>query len=92
MDWTKFIYGDCSEEIPDDAPKPLGKQVVLIHYFDANLMHNVLTGKAVTGCLHIANKTPIIWYLKKQATVETATFGAEFIAGQMCIKKYSSAQ
>ena len=87
MDWTKSIYGKCNEEIPDDAPKPLGKQVVLAHYFDANLMHDVLTGKAVTGCVHFANKTPIMWYSKKQATVETATYGAEFIAGRTCIEQ-----
>ena len=48
MDWTKSIYGDCDEEIPDNAPKLLGKQIVLVHFFDANLMHDVLTGKAVT--------------------------------------------
>ena len=87
MDWTKSIYGDCDEEIPDDAPKPLGKQVVLVHYFDANLMHDVLTGKAVTGCVHFANKTPIMWYSKKQATVKTATYGAEFIAGRTCMEQ-----
>ena len=87
FDWSKSIYGDHMEDIPVDAPKPLGKQVTLIHYFNANLMHDVLSGKAVTGCIHLANKTPIMWYSKKQATSETATYGAEFISGRTCIEQ-----
>ena len=46
------------EDIPKDAPPPLGKQIVLTHYFDANLMHEVFSGKAVTGVVHFYNKTP----------------------------------
>ena len=85
--WSTSVYGDVSENIPEDAPKPRGKQVTLVHYFDANLMHDVLSGKAVTGCVHFANKTPIMWYSKKQATSETATYGSEFIAGRTCIEQ-----
>ena len=67
-------------------PGPLGKKVSLIHWFGANLMHDVLSGKAVTGCIHFANKTPMMWYSKKQSTTETATYGAEFCAGRTCVE------
>jgi len=50
------------------APKPLGRHVTLMHYVDANLYHNMLTRRSVTGILHLFNKTPIDWYSKKQAT------------------------
>ena len=33
-----------------------------------------------TAVLHFINTTPINWYLKGQATVETATYGSEFVA------------
>ena len=46
---------------------------------------DMITGRSVTGILHLANKTPIDWYSKKQATVETATYGSEFIAACICI-------
>ena len=80
--WDKSVYGTPSEELPKDAPTPLGKHVQLTHYVDANLMHNVLTGKSLTGILHFANQTPIDWYSKKQSTVETATFGSEIVAAR----------
>jgi hypothetical protein len=43
------------------------------------------TGKCVTALLHLLNQTPIDWYSKKQSTVETATFGSEFVAARMAI-------
>jgi hypothetical protein len=35
--------------------------------------------------LHFLNQTPMDWYSKKQATVETATFGSEFISARTTI-------
>ena len=52
-------------------------------YVDANLHHDQVTGKAVTACLHIVNATPSRWYTKRQATVETATYGSEFVAARI---------
>ena len=49
-------------------------------YVDAILHHDQVTGQAVTACLHVANATPSHWHTKRQATVETATFGSEFLA------------
>ena len=77
-DWTRSVYGELTEVLPTDTPPPLGKYVTMTHYVDANLMHDVVTGRSVTGILHLANKTPIDWYSKKQSTVETATYGSEF--------------
>jgi hypothetical protein len=50
-------------------------------------MHDVTTGKSVTGILHLINKTPLDWYSKKQATVETATYGSEFVAARICVEQ-----
>ncbi len=67
--------------------EPLGHEVVFTHYFDANLFHDLLTGRSVTGILHLVNQTPIDWFSKKQSTVETATYGSEFIAGRTCVEQ-----
>jgi hypothetical protein len=79
------VYGNISDILPTNAPSPLGKYVTLTHYFDDNLYHDMLMGRSVTGLLHHLNKTPIDWYSKKQATVETATYGSEFISARTCV-------
>ena len=68
-------------------PKPLGKRVITSHYKDANLYHDFISGKAVTGILHFFNKTPIDWWTKLQATVETATFGSEYVSARTCVEQ-----
>jgi len=52
-------------------------------YKDANLYHDWTTGRAVTGVLHFLNGTPVDWYSKQQNTVETATYGSEFVAARI---------
>ena len=61
-------------------PEPLDRAVVTTTTMDANLNHCLATGKSSTGCLHFVNKTAADWYSKKQATVKTGTYGAEFVA------------
>ncbi len=86
-DWEKSIYGNVHEDIPTDAPIPLGKYVLLTHYLDANLYHDMLTGRSVSGILHFMNQTPLDWYSKKQGSVETATYGSEFMASRTCVEQ-----
>ena len=84
-DWTRTIYSGACEQIPHDIPKPLGKHVQTTHYVDANLHHDLATGKAVTAALHFLNQTPIDAYTKRQSTVETATYGSEFVAARTAV-------
>ena len=62
--WMQSVYGDVSELIADDIPMLLGNLVITITYKDANLFHDFVTGRAVTGILHLVNQTPIDWFLK----------------------------
>ena len=41
--------------------------------------------KAVTAALHFLNQTPIDAYTKRQSTVETATYGSEFVAARTAV-------
>ena len=85
FDWSRSVYGDVKEIIPEDAPLPRGRHVVTSTYVDANLQHDLVTGRALTGVLHFVNATPIDWYSKRQATVETATYGSEFVAARIAV-------
>ena len=51
-------------------------------YVDANLCHDFITGKSVTGIIHILNQTVIDTFSKKQSVVESTTYGSEFMAAR----------
>ena len=82
--WDYSCYEGAREEIPKDAPRPLGKPVKTSHYVDANLMHDLISGRYVTGIIHLLNKTPVDWFSKFQSTVESATFSSEYVAARTC--------
>ena len=73
------------EEIWDGLPPPRGKPVKTGHWVDANLMSCLVTGRSTTGILHFINQTPVGWFCKKQNTVESATYGSEFVAARQCV-------
>ena len=82
FDWTYSVYGHVHEILPDDIPDPLGEAATTTTTMDANLNHCLATGKSLTGYLHFVKITPVDWYSKKQATVEIATYGSEFVAAK----------
>ena len=86
-DWQRTVYGEVHEVLPRDAPKTYGPKVVTTAYADANLYHDRLSGRALSGILHFINGTPIDWYCKRQATVETATYGSEFVVARIATKQ-----
>jgi len=86
-DWECSCHADAKEEIPLDAPEPKGKPITVTSFFDANLCHDPISGKSVTGILHQLNKTPVNWCSKLQSTVETATIGSECVAARTCTEQ-----
>ena len=84
-DWTEF-YPDATEEIPSDAPTPLGQQASTTCYVDADHAHDVVTRRSVSGILLFVNNMPIKWYSKRQATVETSTYGSELVASRIAVE------
>jgi hypothetical protein len=85
FDWCHAVYGNVHELITTDTPEPLGNCVTTVTYTDANSYHNILTGRSVTGILHLCNQALIDWYSKRQATVKTATFGSEVTAARIAV-------
>ena len=47
---------------------------------DANHADNLLTRRSHTGIIIFVNNSPIIWYIKRQNTVDSSSFGSELIA------------
>ena len=86
-DWMETVYGSPTEELPPNMPTPKGKLVHTTTFFDANLMHEVITGRSASGVLHFLNQTPWEWFSKRQAQVEMATYGSEFMAAHQAIEQ-----
>ena len=69
-----------TEAIPPDRPEPLGKAVDIRLIVDSDHAGCKRTRRSRTGFLIYCNLSLIIWLSKKQPTLETSVFGAEFVA------------
>lgn len=74
------LYVDAEETLPTNAPPPRGKPVQINCFVDSDHAGDRVTRRSHTGILMYLNKAPIMWYSKKQSTVESSTFGSEFVA------------
>ena len=78
-DWRHF-YGDVEEAIPVNAPTPRGKGVDLRMFVDSDHAGDKRTRRSRTGYFIFLNSALIAWLSRKQGTIETSVFGAEFVA------------
>jgi hypothetical protein len=78
-DWKDF-YGDVKEALPPNMPEPRGKDVVFSLYKDSDHAGDPLIRRSRTGYIVYMNLAPILWYSKRQGTIETSVFGAEFVS------------
>ena len=77
--WTEF-YGSVKEPIPLNAPPSRGKHVDLRIYVDSEFAGDRVRRRLRTGFIVWLNSALIQWVSKRQQTIETSIFGAEFVA------------
>ena len=85
VSWKEF-YGDVNEPIPPNAPEPRGKEIDLTLFVDASHADDRLHRRSRSSYILFLNMAPIAWLSKKQATVETSVFGAEFVAMKLGVE------
>ena len=78
-DWKDF-YWDAEEAIPPNVSKPRGKDIDLQDAFYSDHAEDKETIWLRTGYLIFCNMYLVDWMSKKQPTIETSIFGAEFVA------------
>jgi hypothetical protein len=88
-DWTDFYKG-AKEALPPNAPVPRGNSVQINAFVDADHAGNKITRRSHTGILIYLNCAPITWFSKAQNTVESSTFGSEFIALRIMVEMLES--
>ena len=74
------LYGDVAEELPPKMPAPLGNTLDITCFVDSDHTGDVVTRRSHTGIIIFLNNAPVIWFSKKQKTVESSSFGTEFVA------------
>ena len=78
------LYGDIAEEIPPNLPTARGAAITLIAFVDADHAGDKVTRRSQSGFVIYGNSAPLIWFSKKQSTLEASTFGAEMVAMRVC--------
>ena len=56
------------------------KELTVTIFIDSDHDHDKVTGRSVTGMICFVGRTPISYMAKRQSSVQTPTFGAEFVA------------
>ena len=78
-EWNDF-YPDACEDMPRNMPDALGKSVLIRVYVDANHAGNLANRRSHSGIIIYVNNAPIMWFSKRQNTVESSSFGSELVA------------
>ena len=84
-DWKPF-YSSAKEAVPGNAPEPRGKDVDLRLFVDSDHAGDTVTRRSRTGFFIFMNMALVSWYSKKQSTIETSVFGAEFVAMKVAME------
>ena len=83
-DWSEY-YPDAEEPIPTNTPEARGNSVHTSAFVDADHAGCKVTRRSHTGIIIFVNRAPIVFFSKRQNTVESSTFGSEFIAMKQSI-------
>jgi hypothetical protein len=76
IDHSKFK--EC--DMPSNASKARGKEVDLQLFVDSDHSGDQMTRQSRTVFLCFLNMAPIVWFSKRQPTIESSVFVAEFVA------------
>ena len=78
-DWSEF-YRDAKVAIPVNAPEPHEKEVDIHMFVDSDHAWDKVSCRLRSVFLIYVNTALVQWFSKKQSTVETSVFGAEFVS------------
>ena len=86
----KEVYIDAIKNLPSNALKPQGKSLQINCFVNADHGRDKITRRLQTGIILFGNSVPLIWYSKRQNTIKSSTFGAEFVALRIATEMVSS--
>jgi hypothetical protein len=84
-DWSE-LYPGAAEVLPHNMPEARGRTVMTTCFVDADHAGCLATRRSQTGILIFLQNAPVMWYSKRQNTVESSTFGSEFVAARIAVE------
>ena len=94
LDLTKYkiekyywfvYYGKIKEETPFGAPEIKDKAVMTYGFFEASHVSCLVTRRSTSCVILYINRTLIKFFSPGQNTMETSTFGSEFVVGRIVV-------
>jgi len=84
-DWSDF-YGPQKELKPQDMPQPRGNPLQTTCFVDSDHAGDAVNRRSRTGVIIFCGKAPIVFYSKKQGSIETSSFGSELTAMKTAVE------
>jgi hypothetical protein len=86
QDWASSEFGhlDGNEELPGNMPIPRGMGFTMSAKVDADHASDTISRRSRTGFLVYLNCSLTYWLSRKQTSVESSSFGSEFVAMKQC--------
>ena len=82
---SEFGHIQGVEELPPKAPAPRGFGFTMTARVDADHASDTVSRRSRTGFVVYLNSSLVCWLSKKQTSVESSSFGSEFVAmKQVC--------
>ena len=84
--WTSSDFGhiDGEEELLPQILQPRGQIFIMQENVDVDHAADTVTRRSRTRFIVYLNCAPIYWFSKNQASVESSSFGSEFISMKQC--------
>ena len=85
-DWASSEFGhvEGKEEFPANMPEPRGHSFIMRANVDADHASDTVSRRSRTGFLIYLNCALVYWWSKKQTSVESSSFGSQFVAMKQC--------
>ena len=82
--WSQTVYGDAPTYRPPNMTKPRGQGLIVSAHVDSDHAGDTVTRILRTGFFIYCNNAIVYWMSKKQGSIETSSFGSEFLAMKYC--------
>ncbi|MGH2412903.1 MAG: reverse transcriptase domain-containing protein, partial [Microcystaceae cyanobacterium] len=88
----KSYYVDATDEWDPSFPQPAGRSSRITVFVDADHASNLADRRSITGIIIFVDNALYKYVSKRQGTIESSTFGAEFAAMRVAVEESIAVQ